>query len=95
MIRSFADPALEDLYHGVNSARARRHHAIEKATVRKLDMLNAAARLGDLAAVPGNNLEPLKGDLLGYHSVRVNDQWRIVFRWTDGGPEELKLIDYH
>jgi proteic killer suppression protein len=95
VIRGFADPALEDLYDGVNSARARRLRAIAKPTLRKLDMLNAAAILDDLKAVPGNRLEQLDGDLAGYHSIRVNDQWRIVFRWTEGGPEELKLTDYH
>jgi proteic killer suppression protein len=62
---------------------------------RKLIQLNAAAALGDLAIPPGNRLEALKGDLRGRHSIRVNDQWRIVFRWTDAGPEDVELIDYH
>jgi proteic killer suppression protein len=62
---------------------------------RKLFQLNAAAALGDLAIPPGNRLEALKGDLRGHHSIRVNDQWRIVFRWTDAGPEDVELIDYH
>jgi toxin HigB-1 len=62
---------------------------------RKLVQLNAATSLGDLAVPPGNRLEPLRGDLQGYHSIRVNDQWRIVFRWRDAGPENVELVDYH
>ncbi|MFZ5732876.1 MAG: type II toxin-antitoxin system RelE/ParE family toxin [Pseudomonadota bacterium] len=62
---------------------------------RKLAQLNAAATLGDLAIPPGNRLEALKGDLRGFHSIRINDQWRIVFRWTDAGPEDAEIIDYH
>ena len=64
-------------------------------TRRKLVQLNAAAVLGDLAIPPGNRLEALKGDLRGCHSIRVNDQWRIIFRWTDAGPADVELIDYH
>lgn len=62
---------------------------------RKLVQLNAAASLGDLAVPPGNRLEPLRGDLQGYHSIRINDQWRIVFRWSDAGPEHVDIVDYH
>lgn len=62
---------------------------------RKLIQLDAAAVLSDLAVPPGNRLEALKGDLRGRHSIRINDQWRIVFRWTDTGPEEVEIIDYH
>jgi proteic killer suppression protein len=58
-------------------------------------MLHYAAKLSDLKAPPGNRLEALKGDLAGYHSIRVNDQWRIVFRWTDAGPAEIRITDYH
>ena len=57
--------------------------------------LHNAAKLGDLAAPPGNRLEALKGDLAGKHSIRINDQWRIVFRWTDAGPEDVEIVDYH
>jgi toxin HigB-1 len=64
-------------------------------TRRKLVQLNAAVVLGGLAIPPGNRLEALKGDLRGRHSIRVNDQWRIVFRWTDAGPEDVEMIDYH
>ncbi len=63
--------------------------------VRKLDMLNAAHELGDLFAPSGNRLESLKGDLKGLHSIRVNDQYRIVFRWSDGNAHEVRVTDYH
>jgi proteic killer suppression protein len=60
-----------------------------------LVQLNHAGALGDLASPPGNQLEALKGDLAGRHSIRINDQWRIVFRWSRGGPEEVEITDYH
>lgn len=62
---------------------------------RKLDMLNAAARLDDLKAPPGNRLEALKGDRAGRHSIRINDQWRICFIWSDQGTQEVEIVDYH
>jgi proteic killer suppression protein len=68
---------------------------IAKVTRRKLVPLNNAAVLGDLAAPPGNRLEALRGDLAGRHSIRINDQWRIVFRWTNEGPEQVEIVDYH
>ena len=96
MIVSFGDPATEALYHGAGDRRARRFpRDIVRATLRKLDMLAAAAVLEDLRVPPGNRLEALKGNLAGEHSIRVNDQWRIVFRWTPQGAAEDRLIDYH
>ena len=68
---------------------------IAKVARRKLVQLNNAQRLGDLTAPPGNRLEVLKGSLAGKHSIRINDQWRIVFRWTGSGPEEVEIADYH
>jgi proteic killer suppression protein len=62
---------------------------------RKLVQLNAASSLGDLVIPPGNRLEPLRGDRRGYHSIRINDQWRVVFRWSDAGPEDVDILDYH
>lgn len=62
---------------------------------RKLDMLDYAQALGDLASPPGNRLEALKGDLKGFHSVRINDQWRIIFRWDADGPYDVDIVDYH
>ena len=66
-----------------------------KAVVRKLDMIEAAHVLDDLKVPPGNHLESLKGDLKGFHGIRVNDQWRIVFRWVNGGAEDVRITDYH
>jgi proteic killer suppression protein len=68
---------------------------VAKVARRKLVQLNNATRLGDLVAPPGNRLEALRGDLAGKHSIRINDQWRIVFRWTEQGPEEVEVVDYH
>jgi proteic killer suppression protein len=62
---------------------------------RKLIMINNATRLSDLLSPPGNRLEALKGSLAGRHSIRINDQWRVVFRWTGNGPEDVEIIDYH
>ncbi len=96
MIVSFGDQATEALFHGAADRRARRFpRDIVKVSLRKFDMLAAAISLEDLRVPPGNRLESLKGDLKGKHSIRVNDQWRIVFRWTPQGPAEVRLIDYH
>ena len=62
---------------------------------RKLVMVNNAGMLSDLKSPPGNRLEALKGDLAGKHSIRINDQWRIVFQWTAEGPDEVEIVDYH
>ena len=68
---------------------------LAKVARRKLIMLDAAAFLEALNSPPGNRLEALKGDLAGKHSIRINEQWRVVFRWTDAGPEDVEIIDYH
>lgn len=68
---------------------------VAKVARRKLVQLNNATMLGDLVAPPGNRLEALRGDLAGKHSIRINDQWRIVFLWSDQGPEEVEIVDYH
>jgi toxin HigB-1 len=68
---------------------------IAKVARRKLVMVNNAGALDDLKSPPGNRLEALKGDLKGKHSIRINDQWRIVFKWTASGPEEVEICDYH
>jgi len=62
---------------------------------RKLVQLNNASLLGDLAVTPGNRLEALMGDLAGKYSIRINDQWRFIFRWTKAGPEDVEIVDYH
>jgi len=68
---------------------------VARAARRKLVQLNNADVLADLAVPPGNRLEALKGSLVGRHSIRINDQWRIVFRWSEAGPEEVEIVDYH
>lgn len=68
---------------------------IQKTALRKLRMLNNAKRLSDLSVPPNNCLEALKKDCLGQHSIRINDQWRICFVWTDGGPAHVEIVDYH
>jgi proteic killer suppression protein len=92
MIQSFADRATARLWGG---EFVRAFGAIERAARRKLDMLHAARMLDDLRAPPGNRIEALAGDREGQHSIRVNDQWRICFRWTKEGPEDVEIVDYH
>ena len=92
MIQSFADKDTEELF---NSEKNRRFNAIARVALRKLIQMNQAHALFDLAVPPGNRLEALRGDLAGFHSIRINDQWRIVFRWTDSGPEQVAIVDYH
>ena len=75
--------------------RAARFANIETIAMRKLAMLNQAGRLDDLRVPPGNRLEALKGDRAGQHSIRVNDQFRVCFRWTEAGPEDVEIVDYH
>jgi len=96
MIVSFGDSATEDLYHKRPTSRARRfpQDIVDTALV-KMDLLNGAAAVLDLRSPPGNRLEALKGDLKGLHSIRVNDQWRLVFRWEGSNAYELQLMDYH
>jgi proteic killer suppression protein len=96
MIISFADKATEDLYHGVSSARVRRlPQKILESALYKLDILNAAQTLDDLRSPPGNRLELLKGNFSELHSIRINSQWRIVFRWEASNAYEVRVLDYH
>ena len=92
MILSFRDADTEALASG---QRVRRFQRIEKAARRKLRQLQVAGRLADLRVPPGNQLEALKGNRDGQHSLRVNDQFRICFRWTKAGPEDVEIVDYH
>ncbi len=95
MIVSFADRATEDLYHNRPTSRARRFPPeVVGVTLVKLDMVDAADALVDLSAPPGNRLEALRGELAGFYSIRVNQQWRIVFRCEDGNAHEVRLMDY-
>lgn len=96
MITSFGDKATEHLYHGRTSKEVSKYPKdIVKAALRKLDMLNGVQDLKDLRSPPGNQLELLKGNLKGYFSIRVNDRWRIIFRWESKQANEVKLTDYH
>jgi len=96
VIVSFGDAATESLFHGSADRRTRRFpDGIRRNALKKLDMINAAMELRDLLVPPGNRLEALRGDLRGQHSIRVNEQWRIVFRWTEAGPAQVRLLDYH
>jgi proteic killer suppression protein len=92
MIQSFADRDTEQLFQ---EEKNRRFTAIARVALRKLFQMNRAGALQDLAVPPGNRLESLKGDWSGFHSIRINDQWRLVFRWTEKGPAEVAIVDYH
>jgi len=92
VIRSFRCKDTERLFQRES---VRRFKAIESVARRKLDMLEAAHALQDLRVPPGNRLEALKGERKGEHSIRINDQWRVCFVWTDGGAEQVEIVDYH
>lgn len=92
MIQGFKDRHAERLNNGDGVPR---YAGIEKVARRKLTMINVATALDDLKSPPGNHLEALKGDRKGQHSIRINDQWRICFVWTDAGPTEVEIVDYH
>lgn len=97
MILSFADPGTLDVFNGVASRRARAACPVNLWTIarRNLDQLAVAHTLDDLKAPPANRLEPLKGDRKGQHSIQINDQFRICFRWTAEGPSDVEIVDYH
>ena len=92
MIRSFRDADTQALAAG---HRISRFVFIENVARRKLRQLEIATRLSDLSVPPGNRLEALKGTRAGQHSIRVNDQYRLCFRWTDRGAEDVEIVDYH
>lgn len=96
MIIDFGDQTTEDIFHGENTKAARRiPPVIWRIASRKLDMINAAVERRDLLIPPGNRLEVLKGKLTGFHSIRINDQFRIIFQWTDGNAKKVQITDYH
>jgi proteic killer suppression protein len=96
MIASFGDKATEDLYHGRRTNRVRRIPPdIVSAALRKLDVIRSAYQLQDLRSPPGNRLEALSGNYAGFYSIRVNQQWRLVFRWENDSAYDVSLIDYH
>ena len=93
MIESFGDSATESIYRGLR-VRGLAGDIQERAR-RKLRMINQARIVEDLQVPPGNRLEQLKGDLKGFWSIRINQQWRVIFRWEDGLKHDVKIIDYH
>ncbi len=96
MIRNFGDKATEDIWNGDNTPAARQiPRETWKTAQRKLDMIHAAHQRIDLQIPPGNRLEKLKGKLGDFHSVRINDQYRIIFKWTQGAAERVEITDYH
>ena len=92
MIRSFGDEETRELFE---TGRSRRYAAIADIAMRKLAQLDAAHTLEFLRSPPGNRLEALKGDRKGQYSIRINDQFRVCFRWTPDGPEQVGIVDYH
>ena len=92
MIRSFGDKATERLF---GDEFVRQFQGVARAAKRKLEAVNAASRLEDLTVPPSNRLEKLKGDLKDFHSIRINDQWRVIFKWNDGEPHQVRIVDYH
>ena len=94
-IQSFAKPELKEFFETGKVPKKAQWHGMKKIVARKIDMLDYAHVLDDLKSPPGNHLEALGKDLKGLHSIRVNDQWRIVFEWTDQGPTQVRIMDYH
>lgn len=92
MIVSYKDKSTERLASGV---RVNEFAAFERVALRKLRQLQIAACLDDLRIPPGNRLEALKGDRIGQYSIRINDRYRICFRWTEAGPADVEITDYH
>jgi proteic killer suppression protein len=93
MILNFACKDTEKIYNGEPTKKWRIE--VRKIAMRRLNYLNAAINLQDLRIPPSNRLHPLKDDLKGYHSISINMQWRIIFKWKDGNAHQVKIIDYH
>lgn len=94
-IQSFTNPELQNFFETGRVLKKAKWQGVQKMVKRKLDMLHYAHLLKDLESPPGNKLESLKDNLKGLHSIRVNDQWRIVFEWTPQGPAKVRVMDYH
>lgn len=92
MIKTFRCRDTQGLFE---TGKSRRFSGVASVAQRKLTLLDAANTLEALRAPPGNRLEALKGDRVGCHSIRINDQYRVCFRWTDGGPADVEIVDYH
>jgi proteic killer suppression protein len=94
-IQSFANIQIERFFRLGHIGKKVGWQDIKTIVMRKLDMLDYASALQDLASPPGNRLEKLKGKMKDFHSIRINEQWRLVFRWTEAGPEDVDVLDYH
>ena len=94
-IQGFANRGVERFFVDGIKPRSAGWTPVARIAHRKLDMLDYVDTLDDLKSPPGNRLEPLKGRLAGLHSIRINDQWRILFRWTAAGPADVDILDYH
>ncbi len=94
-IQSFSNSEVQIFFVEGLAPRRAGWSGVSKVVRRKLDMLDYAHQLEDLRSPPGNRLEALKGNLDGLHSIRINDQWRVVFCWTDAGPSDVDVVDYH
>jgi proteic killer suppression protein len=94
-IQSFANRTVERFFRESRLSKRVGWAGVARIAARKLDMLDYSEALSDLASPPANRLEALKAELKGFHSIRINDQWRVIFRWTDAGPEEVDIRDYH
>jgi proteic killer suppression protein len=97
MIQSFKNEGTEDIFNGENTQAARKTcpQSLWRIAGRKLEQLDSVEALYELRVPPGNRLEALRGDRRGQHSIRINDQYRICFAWTDAGPDEVEIVDYH
>ena len=97
MIQCFKNAGTEDIFNGENTKEARKicPTSIWKIVARKLDLIDSVTSLSELRIPPGNKLEALSGERKGQHSIRINDQFRICFVWTDLGPDQVEIVDYH
>ena len=97
MIVALRGQGTRDIFNGVNSRAARKTcpESLWKVAARKLDLLDSATTLDELRVPPGNRLEALSGDRKGNHSIRINEQYRICFQWTEKGPDQVEIVDYH
>ncbi len=97
MIGSYKNAGTEDIFNGENTRAARTTcpQALWRVAVRKLDQLDSVTSLDELRIPPGNRLEPLTADRQGQYSIRINDQYRVCFIWTESGPDEVEIVDYH
>ncbi|MDE0456624.1 MAG: type II toxin-antitoxin system RelE/ParE family toxin [Chromatiales bacterium] len=92
MVRSFRDRDTRRFFEG---QRVAAFQSFARQAARRLALLDSAETLSDLAALPSNRLEALRGNRAGQHSIRINAQWRVCFRWTDDGPYDVEIVDYH